>query len=302
MTFSVVIPTRNRRDLLERTLQSVWMQSRPADEVLVVDDASTDDTVAWLDSQGGRLRVLQSGGAGPGAARNTGARAATGDYVAFLDSDDLWFPWTLATLAAAIDLHQQPSYIGSSFRQFADEAELKSESAAVAEVQSFANYFSTWPRQLVIGAGMIVVRRDVFLQCGGFCEEPVNLEDHDLSLKLGLAPGFLHIMRPVTMAWRMHPGGVTRDLGKSARGCELLLSTERRDGYPGGARWASVRRNIITTHTRAFTLEALRAGRTAEAWRVYRATFAWHVALGRLRYLTAFPMMAAARSLQSPAA
>ena len=105
-------------------------------------------------------------------------------------------------------------------------------------------------------------------------------------------------MRPVTLGWRQHAGSVTRDLGRSAAGCELLLATEARGGYPGGAQWAQVRRNIITTHTRAFTLESLRAGRIREAWRVYRETFAWHVTLGRLRYLTMFPLMAAARSLR----
>jgi hypothetical protein len=125
------------------------------------------------------------------------------------------------------------------------------------------------------------------------------MEDHDLSLRLGLAPGFVQVARPVTLGWRLHHASVTGDLSKSAAGCALLLSTEEQGGYPGGAAWASVRRNIITTHTRAATLELLRAGRIAEAWRIYRATFAWHVSLRRLRYLAMFPLMAAARSLQS---
>ena len=63
-----------------------------------------------------------------------------------------------------------------------------------------------------------------------------------------------------------------------------------------------MRRNIITTHTRAFSLEALRAGHAAEAWAVYRETLAWHLSLGRLRYVAAFLLLMAMRSLRPAAA
>lgn len=297
--FSVIIPTRNRRALLERALHSVWRQSSGPREVIVVDDGSTDDTQALLSSVRDRVRTISLSGSGPGAARNAGAQAATGEYVVFLDSDDLWFPWTLATFAAAIEAHQRPAYLCGAFRQFADEQDLNGQDRGSLQLEFFPNYLATWPRQLVIGAGMIAVRRDIFLTSGGFSEAAINLEDHDLSLRLGLAPGFVQVMQPVTLAWRLHDGGVTRDLSKSAAGCALLLETEARGGYPGGSEWAAVRRNIITTHTRAFTLESVRGGRIADAWRVYRATFAWHLALGRMRYLAMFPLLAAARSLHS---
>ena len=301
MTFSVVIPTRNRRHLLERALASVWLQEHPPHEVIVVNDGSTDDTDLLLYTLRDRVIVVTTPGGSPGAARNAGAEAASGDYVAFLDSDDQWFPWTLSTFAAVIDA-QRPSYVCGSFLQFKSDAELAAVKRAPLEAESFDNYYSTWPRQLVIGAGMIAVRRDVFLDRGGFSTSAINLEDHDLSLKLGLDAGFVQIVRPHTLAWRLHDGGVTRDLPKSLAGCEMLLANEQAAKYPGGTQWEPVRRNIITTHTRSFTFEAIRAGRIADAWRIYRATFGWHVALHRLRYLAVFPFMAAARSLQSPGA
>lgn len=300
--FSVIIPTRNRRPLLEAALQSVWAQEQQPREVIVVDDGSTDDTAQFLGTIRDRVKVLTTNAGSPGAARNAGARIAAGAYVAFLDSDDQWFPWTLATLAAAVDTCQRPAYICGSFRQFTDERELAGVSREPSACESYANYFATWPRQLVIGAGMVAVRRDVFINSGGFSEAAINGEDHDLSLKLGLAPGFVQVVRPSTLAWRMHPSSVTRDLQKSLDGCELMLASEAADKYPGGDRWSSVRRNIITTHTRSFTFEALKAGRLGAAWQIYRETFKWHVALGRVRYLTVFPVLAAARSLQSRSA
>jgi glycosyltransferase involved in cell wall biosynthesis len=300
--FSVVIPTRNRRALLEGALRSVWSQDHQPREVIVVDDASTDDTGRFLREVSDRVTVVEIRAGSPGAARNAGARAASGEYVVFLDSDDQWFPWTLSTMAETIAALQRPAYLCGSFMQFADDADLAAVRRGPVTFESFANYFSTWPRQFVIGAGMIAIRRDVFLDSGGFSEAAINLEDHDLSLRLGLAAGFVQILTPVTLAWRMHGAGVTRDLQKSFAGCSLLLATEESGGYPGGTRWAAVRRNIITTHTRSFTLEALKAGRLVDAWRMYRATFRWHLALGRLRYLVVFPILAAARSLQSRSA
>jgi glycosyltransferase involved in cell wall biosynthesis len=109
--FSVVIPTRNRRELLARALKSVRAQSSAPLEVIVVDDGSTDDTLEFLATQAD-VQVARSPGRGPGAARNAGAGLAAGEYLAFLDSDDLWFPWTLAAMAEAIDTHGRPAYVG----------------------------------------------------------------------------------------------------------------------------------------------------------------------------------------------
>ena len=125
MFFSVVIPTYNRLALLQRTLASVRRQSYADFEVIVVDDGSTDATREWLASQGGDLRVLERSNRGPGAARNLGAREAGGDYVAFLDSDDLWFPWTLDVFARAIKEHGSRHILGGDFVEFADEAVLR---------------------------------------------------------------------------------------------------------------------------------------------------------------------------------
>ena len=279
-------------------MRSVWSQDRQPAEVIVVDDGSTDDTRRFLRDIGDRVKVVATDAGSPGAARNAGARAASSEYLVFLDSDDRWFPWTLATISDAIAAHR-PAYVCGSFTQFTDEQELAAVSRDTPAFASFPNYFSTWPRQFVIGAGMIAVRRDVFFEARGFAEAPVNGEDHDLSLKLGEAAGFVQILRPITLGWRLHGASVTRDLQKSLDGCQLLLASEAARQYPGGERWSSVRRNIITTHTRSFTFEALKAGRRGDAWHIYRRTFHWHLALGRVRYLTMFPLLAAARSLQS---
>jgi glycosyltransferase involved in cell wall biosynthesis len=101
---SVVIPTRNRRHLLERTLMSVLRQVDVDLEVIVVDDGSEDDTETYLKSQGDdRLRVIRHPRAnGPSVARNVGIEAATAGLIAFCDHDDLWAPEKLRSQILAM--------------------------------------------------------------------------------------------------------------------------------------------------------------------------------------------------------
>lgn len=96
--FSVVIPTYNRGAVIMDTLDSVFAQTRPVDEVIVVDDGSTDDTADRLAPVMDRITYLRQDNAGVSAARNTGIRAATGDWICFLDSDDVWLPDRMAVL------------------------------------------------------------------------------------------------------------------------------------------------------------------------------------------------------------
>ncbi len=91
--FSIVIPTYNRSASVLDTLQSCFDQTFSDFEVVVVDDGSSDDTRDVLaDIEDPRLRVIHQENAGPAAARNNGMRVANGQYIAFLDSDDRWYP------------------------------------------------------------------------------------------------------------------------------------------------------------------------------------------------------------------
>lgn len=101
--FSIIIPTYNRADSVLHTLESCFTQSFSDFEIVVVDDGSTDQTVDVLQSiTDPRLVIETQANAGPAAARNTGMQKATGDYLAFLDSDDVWYPDFLACADAML--------------------------------------------------------------------------------------------------------------------------------------------------------------------------------------------------------
>src|SRR6185312_15790823 len=111
---SVVIPTFNRRHLILRAIESVVRQTYPRVEVIVVDDASTDGTVEFLESKRFKapLRVIRlEQNSGPSAARNKGIAHASGKYVALLDSDDYWLPGKLAGQVEAAERSSHPDRI-----------------------------------------------------------------------------------------------------------------------------------------------------------------------------------------------
>ncbi|MFK7853377.1 MAG: glycosyltransferase family 2 protein [Granulosicoccus sp.] len=102
--FSIVIPTYNRAASVLETLQSCFGQTYSDFEVVIVDDGSSDDTQSVLASiDDARLTVVHQENAGPAAARNHGMRVAKGDYIAFLDSDDSWYPGFLEAANTMIE-------------------------------------------------------------------------------------------------------------------------------------------------------------------------------------------------------
>jgi glycosyltransferase involved in cell wall biosynthesis len=117
---SVIIPAWNAAERLAETLASIAAQTLPADEVLVVDDGSTDSTAAVAKAAG--ARVLRQARQGPGAAMNAGIAATRGDLIAWLEDDDRWAPTKLALQAAALaDDHALAGVFGQ-FRCFGDAA------------------------------------------------------------------------------------------------------------------------------------------------------------------------------------
>jgi len=113
LLFSVIIPTYNRAGLIEKTIHTVLEQVYFKFELIIVDDGSTDDTEATILPflADDRIQYFKIKNSERGAARNFGVRASSGDYITFLDSDDLFLPWHLSTAVKKIKLtHQPPAF------------------------------------------------------------------------------------------------------------------------------------------------------------------------------------------------
>ncbi len=290
--FSVVIPAYNRSVWLVEALESVFAQTVLPFEIIVADDGSTDDTLAVLEKYAGRVKALTQRNAGPAAARNLGINAATGDYIAFLDSDDLWFPHTLALYRDVIERHARPAMIEGTHVEFDTEqgppkADALRHSSTV--LQPAPDYLAS-PRVTLWPSGT-AIRTDVLKAAGGFTPHAFNAEDCDLWMRLGVERGFVHIAQPPVFAYRRHPASAVSSLAKSVKGIMAMIECERRGGYPGGSARKRERLRVLTTHTRPLSVACARRGLLREAWGIYAATFAWNLRLLRLRYLVALPCL-----------
>src|SRR5438132_9146990 len=218
MLISIVIPTYNRIRLLRETIESIRTQTAKDFELIVVDDGSTDETREYLVAQGSTLRFVRQENRGPGAARNLGAQHAGGEYVAFVDSDDLWFDWTLQTFTKLIWKYGSPAILAARVLEFRNAEELSGLSGQELDADYFPDYLAASTTGYYVGSGMGVFRRSEFLSAGGFRTERMNAEDHDLALRLGTARGFVQVRSPVTLAWRRHSGGATTQLQSTVEG------------------------------------------------------------------------------------
>jgi len=295
--FSVIIPTYNRAGLLREALASIAGQMFKDFETIVVDDGSSDGTETVVRSCGFGVHFLRQSNGGPGAARSFGLLHAQGRYIAFLDSDDQWFPWTLQLYDRAIGSNGETAFI-SGFGASADEP---GESYANGlDQMTMRRYHSmleacTGRMPPVGGTPSICVQRDALLQSGGFVSKRMNGEDTDLWLRLGACPGFVRILTPPVFRQRYHAGSVTRQLEPTVVGAWHLLQQERNNAYPGGPGYSRSRRRIICGMVRSVSRECLDCGRAGEALRLYWASFLWNFQLGNWKYLVGFPLAACRR-------
>jgi len=207
---SVVIPTYNRADYLVLALESVFGQTVPPGEVIVVDDGSTDHTRRALEPYRDRIRYFRQENAGEPVARNRGIREARGDFVAFLDSDDLWEDRFLEEALRQFEEHPKAGLV--TFRR----AEIDGEGRPTGIVEGKASAGPWFSTRTLLGrdwrrVGMPVVRRSCLEEVGEFNEELRISPDMEMWLRFSMrwpmreAPGALYL-------WRRHEG-ITDTLG-----------------------------------------------------------------------------------------
>lgn len=199
-SISVVIPAYNRRQQVQRAIASALAQSLPPHEILVVDDASSDDTPAAVAALADpRLRLLRHDrNRGAGAARNTGVAAATGKWIAFLDSDDEWKPPKLERQLA--QLGSAPKNVAANVTGYVIDDQRNGQTRRLWPTERQTKLGAlVWGCALGPGSTMMVSRR-AFVEIGPFDEELRRLEDWDWLMRylrryaLGIVPETLALV------------------------------------------------------------------------------------------------------------
>lgn len=201
-TVSVVIPHFRRFDIIRETVQSVLAQTYAADEIIIVDDASGDGDFDDIREMSETLRVIQLlNNSGVSIARNIGAASATSEFVAFLDSDDLWEPEKLEKQVEYLRMHPEHAGVHTGCLCFFPDGSTTEYSKKPSVLTCNDLIRSS---HLVVPS--LLLRRQVFLALGGFDLSFRRNEDWEFSLRAatgGHSIGF--IAEPLTRI-RMHRG------------------------------------------------------------------------------------------------
>lgn len=196
-TVSVIIPTYNRAEALERAVRSALCQTHAVHEVLVCDDGCTDDSRVRVCATGdARVRWIEGPRAGrPAVPRNRGIAAATGEWVAFLDDDDTWLPHKLAVQFAAMGRLGTDAACSNALRMTPDGRAL---GAYFNDPEGLLGLDDLLPLNRII-CSSVLVRRSLVKQAGGFPEAPElrALEDYALWLRITLSSRFANCAEPL---------------------------------------------------------------------------------------------------------
>lgn len=222
---SVVIPTHNRAALVKQTIDSVLGQTEPAREILVVDDGSTDDTLAQLAAYGDRIRVIHQEQAGVAAARNNAFRAAVGKWIGFVDDDDIWLPTKLQCQMVLINQNAELGLVHCS--DYAVDDDLKILYPRIIPQDQRGDIFERLLKGNFIFQSCAMVRRDA-LEAAGYMDASLRFApDWDLWLKI--AANYPTDFAAEPLVWCRHSasGCLTKDIKLERRLQEMHEIFER---------------------------------------------------------------------------
>jgi GT2 family glycosyltransferase len=220
---SVVIATYNRASYLAQSIRSVQAQSHADVEIIVADDGSTDNTPHIVSQFGPGVIYLPLPHRGqPASTRNAGLRAAEGEYIAFLDSDDLFLPGKLALQLAAFEQHPEAGMVYSNGYFFRDDPDVPTGHALDGLPTPSGDVLADLLRGNFLTSPVVLIRRACLEAVGPLDEDPALFVAEDYELWLRLAARFPFVYVPGNVAAiRRHGGSISGDVA-ALRGCALL--------------------------------------------------------------------------------
>ncbi len=210
---SVVIPSYNAGRYICRAVDSVLGQEYPAYEIIVVDDGSNDNTREVLAAYGDKVRYEYQSNAGPGASRNRGVELAGGNWIAFLDADDIYLPWRLSMQVELLRANPGLNWCAGAYHLcMAQEFETSARAnldRAVGDV--YDDYLAVSLAGKYAWTCVVLVRREIILQAGGFRTDIKFAEDIDLWWRIGMAnPRYGYVTEPLAVYFLDIAGSLAR--------------------------------------------------------------------------------------------
>ena len=215
---SAVIPAYNSAKFISRAIESVLAQSRGADEIIVVDDGSTDETVDIVGGFGGKVRLICQPNAGASAARNAGIQATAGNWIAFLDADDQWLPDRLRLGVELLQRNPDLAWIAGNYLDCLCDQQRRAEHTPqkrclglLAGADYFESYFYAWQKYIWGHADTMLIRKDALIKAGLFCTELPMANDIDMWLRVAyLYPKIGFVPQPLAVYHLGISGSIVR--------------------------------------------------------------------------------------------
>jgi glycosyltransferase involved in cell wall biosynthesis len=268
--FSVIMPTYNQARYLGEAVRSVLAQRCGDLELIIVNDGSTDDTprlLADLAAEDPRIVVIHQANAGPSAARTAAIARARADWLAHLDSDDLWYPHALETYRAYIAAHPDAQFLFGYRHRLNEDGSVTELPGDHQEAPSgTAELFE----HIFISHLCACFRKDLYLEAGGYDPSLRSVEDYDLYLRMSLLCRFEPVGRATGLR-RRHAGCISRATGRSKMlEAEVLRRFVERQGGRDRLDPARIRRRLGKLYHSAGRLY-LREGRYRSALDAFRS-------------------------------
>lgn len=209
---SVIIPTYNRADIVIDAINTILNQTYQNFEIIIIDDGSTDNTKQVIkEINDPRIRYIYQENSGrPSCARNKGIKIATGEYIAFLDSDDLWHHQMLEKNINALNSNNNIGFVTnwSSYRTFQGE-EIFKKICYAKNRHDYMSYLLLSPDKAYAGPSTILVKKECFEKVGCFDEEMTFCEDWDMFFRISLLYEFYNIEEVLTYV-RVHQKSLSK--------------------------------------------------------------------------------------------
>lgn len=207
---SVVLPAYNGAKYIATAIDSTLAQTLFPFEIIVVDDGSKDATESIVRSYGDKIHYIRQNNKGTSGAYNTGIAAATGDYIAFLEQDDIWAPDKTANQVAAFDGNDELGMVFSPVRLLKEEMVSKRTNIDEQEGEGEYTFADFFVRNRVLNCSTVMVRRDVLQHVGGFREHLKLAFDYDLWLRISAEYRILCLNSPLA-TYRIHSNNQSKD-------------------------------------------------------------------------------------------
>jgi glycosyltransferase involved in cell wall biosynthesis len=209
-TVSVIIPTHNLAASVGKAIESALAQTHTDLEIVVVDDGSTDDTEKVVSHYRTRILYLKQERRGVAAARNRGIRISRGEYIAFLDADDLWLPEKLEEQVPYLDQNPETSLVCSDWSLISDQGSVEPSVLANRNHIGTGYVFRQIVKSSFILTSTVVARRSCLEEAGLFDESFPTAEDLDLWLKISHSHNIALVRKPLVIK-RSRPDGLSAD-------------------------------------------------------------------------------------------